>query len=145
MNSHSSRNRKAPDLRSPDDREDWERIRERIRKNRTDPALHQWATQGADLEECPSLWLVDNTYLIGELGRIRELVQRVPLASVAMSLPLQTVSDAIYRLERQLREILSIHRDGQRAFAKQAAIAEQKASKATKKALPKIVRLRASA
>ena len=139
MNSHASRNRKRPNTLSPQDRAMWKRIRERIKKNRSDPDLQQWAALGADLEDCPSLWLVDNAYLLGELQRIRELVQHVPLASLAMSLPLSSVSDAIWRLEGQLRDILRIHRDGQRDFAKQA----DAAAKRSKKADLNIIRMRA--
>jgi hypothetical protein len=143
MNSLASRSRKTPNTQKPEDRAAWEEIRERIRKNREDAALQDWAARGPDFDpNSPSLWLVDNAYLLGELQRIRELVQKVPLASLAMSLPLQTVSDAIWSLERQLRDILAVHRDGQRAFAKQQ-MASEKPAKQSRKAKSNIVRISA--
>jgi hypothetical protein len=142
MNSQRSRNRRNPDTRSPEERAAWKQIRDRIKQNRADPSLQKWATDGADLvENCPDLWLVDNAYLLTELQRIRELVQRVPLASLAMSLPLQSVTDALWSLENQLRDILRIARDGQRAFAKQVAASQKPQS--ARKEKSKIVRMRA--
>jgi hypothetical protein len=144
VNTVRSRNRKQPNTQTPEDRALWKEIRERIKKNRADAALQQWAAKGADLaEDCPSLWLVDNAYLLSELQRIRDLVQRVPLASLTMSLPLQSVTDALWSLERQLRDILRIQRDGQRAFAKQVADAPVCDVNITKNQHQKIVRIRA--
>jgi hypothetical protein len=150
MNSLASRNRKKPNTQNLQQREDWEktrralaaqRIRDRLERNRQDPVLQRWASMGAEVDpNSPALWLVDSVYLLRELKRIRELVHNVPLGSLAMSLPLQTVSDAIWSLERQLRDILAIHRDGQRAFAKQRIQAD-KPSKRTEEAESNIVRI----
>jgi hypothetical protein len=152
MNSLASRNRKKPNTQTPEQREDWDktrdalaaqRIRAQIEKNRQDPVLQRWAALGAEVDpNSPALWLVDSVYLLRELQRIRELVQNVPLSSLAMSLPLQTVTDAIWSLERQLRDILAIHRDGQRAFAKQQAPSE-KPARSIRKAKSNIVRISA--
>jgi hypothetical protein len=138
MNPQRSRSRHI-DRRTPEEKAAWKAIRDRIKKNRNDPALHKWASDGADVKDCPSLWLIDNAYLINELQRIRDLVQRVPLASVAVSLPLQSVSDAISRLERDLRDILHIHRDGQRAFAKSVDAAQKRSATESDR---RIIRLR---
>jgi hypothetical protein len=144
MNTARSRNRKQPSTQTPEEQAQWKQIRERIKRNRTDPDLQRWAAKGADLgEDCPSLWLVDNAYLLSELQRIRDLVQRVPLASVQMSLPLQSVSDALWSLERQLRDILRIARDGQRSFAKQVADSSAHGVHSTESEHQKIVRIRA--
>jgi hypothetical protein len=141
MNAARSRARKQPNTQTPEDRALWKQIRDRIKQNRADAALQQWAVKTADLaEDCPSLWLVDNAYLLSELQRIRDLVQRIPLASLALSLPLQSVTDALWSLERQLRDILRIQRDGQRAFSKQLAASQKPRNLISKS---KIVRMRA--
>jgi hypothetical protein len=143
MNPQRSRSRHI-DRRKPDEKAAWKAIRDRIKKNRQDPALQKWASNGGDLKDCPSLWLIDNTYLMNELQRIRDLVQRVPLVSVAISLPLQSVSDAISRLERDLRDILHIHRDGQRAFAKKVDATQKRSAKESNRTDTKVIRLRAN-
>lgn len=119
------------------------RIRDRVRKNRTDPALHVWAERGAERvpDDSPCLWLVDNNYLMSELARIRELVQRVPLISISMSLPLQSVADAVWNLEQQLRDILNIQRERQREFARKAENVQKRSQNQTRKQETKIIRM----
>jgi hypothetical protein len=67
-------------------------------------------------EQLPDPWLVDSVYLLKELSRIRELTLRIPL-SLETSLPQNSVVDAIWRLEEQLRYLIRLHAAGQSAFA----------------------------
>ncbi len=70
-------------------------------------------------EQLPDPWLVDSTYLLKELSRIRELTLQIPL-TLASSLPQNSVIDALWRLEEQLRYLLRLHTAGQNAFAEKA-------------------------
>jgi hypothetical protein len=70
-------------------------------------------------EQLPDPWLVDSVYLLKELTRIRELTLQIPLTLEA-SLPQNTVVDAIWRLEEQLRYLLRLHKAGQNSFAKRS-------------------------
>jgi hypothetical protein len=67
-------------------------------------------------EQLPDPWLVDSTYLLKELSRIRELTLGIPL-TLETSLPQNSVIDALWRLEEQLRYLLRLHVAGQNAFA----------------------------
>jgi hypothetical protein len=67
-------------------------------------------------EQLPDPWLVDSVYLLKELTRIRELTLQIPL-TLETSLPQNTVLDALWRLEEQLRYLLRLHAAGQKAFA----------------------------
>jgi hypothetical protein len=66
-------------------------------------------------EMLPDPWLVDSVYLLKELSRIRELTLRIPL-TLETSLPQNSVVDAIWRLEEQLRYLLRLQAAGQSAF-----------------------------
>jgi hypothetical protein len=70
-------------------------------------------------DKLPEPWFADSEYLLKELARIRELALHVPLHNDTV-LPTNTVVDAIWRLEQQLRYLLHLHREGQRAFAKKS-------------------------
>jgi hypothetical protein len=85
-------------------------------------------------EKLPDPWLVDSEYLLKELSRIRELALRLPLTLEA-SLPINTVVDAVWRLEEQLRYLLHLHRAGQRSFAQR----QSKTVPKEKEAQPKIL------
>jgi hypothetical protein len=93
-------------------------------------------------EKLPDPWLADSEWLLEELAKAREDALRLPW-TVNNASNINSVVDRLWRLEQILRHLLHLHRDGQRAFAKQAAVVQEKHSKAPKKALPKIVRLRA--
>jgi hypothetical protein len=80
-------------------------------------------------EKLPDPWLVDSEYLLKELSRIRELALRLPLTLEA-SLPINTVVDAVWRLEEQLRYLLHLHRAGQRSFAQRQSKTELSKEKA---------------
>jgi hypothetical protein len=67
-------------------------------------------------EQLPDPWLIDSVYLLKELTRIRELTLQIPL-TLAASLPQNSVIDALWRLEEQLRYLIRLHAAGQSAFA----------------------------
>jgi hypothetical protein len=71
-------------------------------------------------DKLPNPWLVDSEHLLKELARIRELALQVPLHMDCV-LPTNSVVDAIWRLEEQLRYLLHLHREGQRQFARKAS------------------------
>ena len=75
-------------------------------------------------QDLPDPWLVDSEHLLRELSRIRELALRIPLHMDCV-LPTNTVVDAVWRLEEQLRFLLHLHRQGQRDFAQKAAADER--------------------
>jgi hypothetical protein len=89
-------------------------------------------------DRLPDPWLVDSEYLLNELSRIRRLALMVPFTTNALDMvqPVNSVIDALWRLEEQLRFLLQMHRAGQREFAK-------KSRKTTAAAVPppRIVRL----
>jgi hypothetical protein len=78
-----------------------------------------------DPEHLPDPWLIDSAYLLKELSRIRELTLAIPL-TMASSLPQNSVIDALWRLEEQLRYLLRLHAAGQSAFAQRAQEHEPK-------------------
>jgi hypothetical protein len=81
-------------------------------------------------EKLPDPWLFDSESLLRELDRCRELVLEISIAH-----PHQTHSDiniavnALWNLRENLRYLLALHREGQRAFARQTAESERKAQK----------------
>ena len=95
-------------------------------------------------EKLPDPWLFDSESLIRELDRCRELVLDISIAH-----PHQTHFDiniavtALWNLRENLRYLLALHREGQRAFAKQSAEAETREQKETvQHASSKIVRIK---
>ena len=70
-------------------------------------------------DKLPDPWLIDSEYLLGELARIRRLALLVPTTTkkIDLVMPVNTVIDAVWRLEEQLRYLLHLHREGQRSFA----------------------------
>lgn len=136
MNTARSRDRKQPNVQTFEQRAIWEQVRAATQAQRADDRK-QVEIPGP----LPDLWLADSSYLLQELARIRDLVNRVPLASLEISLPLHSVRDAIWRLEQQLRYLLNLHRDGQRSFAKRAAAASKSRVHTPKK--PQVVQISA--
>jgi hypothetical protein len=67
-------------------------------------------------DKLPDPWLIDSEYLLRQLALIRELALKVPFTNESYQ-PTNTIVDAIWRLEQQLRYLLHLHRDGQREFA----------------------------
>lgn len=67
----------------------------------------------------PDPWLMDSEVLLNELTRLRELALRVPVHNNTVQ-PIQTVIDALWRIESRLRYMLHLHLEGQRSFAKRS-------------------------
>jgi hypothetical protein len=79
-------------------------------------------------EKLPDPWLADSEWLLGELAKIRQDVLRIPVRLDNAS-DINAVLDRCWHLEGNLRFLLFLYRDGQRAFAKKVAAAEEKARK----------------
>jgi len=95
-------------------------------------------------EKLPDPWLFDSESLLRELDRCRELVLEIPISnSNATHFGISIAVTAIWNLRENLRYLLALHREGQRAFAKQSAEAERKQQKKTAAhSQPKIVQIR---
>ena len=76
MNSQRTRSRKGLDPRGPEERAQWEAIREAVAQK-----LKRTASRTAP-PDLPDLWLADSGYLLNELARIRGLVNAVPLTAL---------------------------------------------------------------
>jgi len=91
-------------------------------------------------EKLPTPWLADSEWLLEELAKAREQILRIPFRLDNTS-DIKSATDRIFSLEKTLRYLLHLHREGQRSFAKQTADVEHKREKTEEKA--KIVRLKA--
>ena len=119
MNNKRGRNRQNPDLRTPQEKAEWEEIR-------AGPVEMQ---RRAKLPEAPKpfdLWSYDTGHLLDELAGIREMILRVPITLQTKS-ALQTAIDRIWRVEEDVRFLLSLQRDMQASFARKAAKLESQA------------------
>jgi hypothetical protein len=96
-------------------------------------------------EKLPDPWLFDSESLLRELDRCRELVLEIPITNPnATHFGINVAVTAIWNLRENLRYLLALHLEGQRAFAKQTADAERKREKNTAAPPePKIVGIRA--
>ena|SRR5436189_3746656 len=96
-------------------------------------------------EKLPDPWLFDSESLLRELDRCRELVLDISIAHPHQThFDINIAVDALWNLRENLRYLLALHREGQRAFAKQNIEAEHKQQKKTAaKARSKIVRMKA--
>lgn len=83
--------------------------------------------------------------LLGELDRCRELVLEIPISNPnATHFGINVAVTAIWNLRENLRYLLALHREGQRAFAKQTAETDHKQAKnSAAQPKPKIVEIRA--
>lgn len=70
-------------------------------------------------DKLPDPWLVDSEYLLGELARIRGLALLVPV-TIQNAPYTNTVVDAVWRLETQLRYLLKLRAEMQWSFARRA-------------------------
>src|SRR5437763_419136 len=70
-----------------------------------------------DPKRLPNPWLFDSEKLLNELDRIRELVCHIPVNGDghAVHLSAQTAIDSLWNLREQIRFLLAIHLEGQRA------------------------------
>jgi chemotaxis signal transduction protein len=67
----------------------------------------------------PDLYLIDSHKLLKEVTRIRELTLAIPPSVVSHSAH-QTVVDALWRLERDMVEILKVQAAIHRSFSEKA-------------------------
>src|SRR6266481_9913293 len=113
MNNKRNRKRKNPDLRTPQEKAEWEEIR----------AVSVEMQRRARLPEAPKpfdLWSYDTAHLLDELAGIREIILRVPITLQTKS-ALQSATDRIWRVEEDVRFLLSLQRDMQTSFGRRAA------------------------
>jgi hypothetical protein len=73
-------------------------------------------------DKLPDPWLIESEFLLKELARIRSLALLVPTSTktIELAMPINSVIDALWRLEEQLRFLLLLHRQGQQSFARKA-------------------------
>src|SRR4029077_16677097 len=117
MNNKRDRTRKNPDLRTPQEKAEWEEIR----------AGSVEMQRRARLPQAPKpfdLWSYDTPQLLDELAGIREMILRVPITLQTKS-ALQSAIDRIWRIEEDVRFLLSLQRDMQASFAQKAAKLEK--------------------
>jgi hypothetical protein len=93
-------------------------------------------------EKLPDPWLADSEWLLEELAKTRTQVLTIPF-SLNNASHINSVIDRLWRLENNLRYLLHLHRDGQRAFGKRAAAAQKRASKRAARKPTKIVQISA--
>lgn len=95
-------------------------------------------------EKLPDPWLFDSESLLRELDRCRELFLDISIAHPHQThFDINVAVDALWNLRENLRYLLALHREGQRAFAKQSTEAEQKPQKKTAQpAQSKILRMK---
>ncbi|MEY2572547.1 MAG: hypothetical protein QOJ87_760 [Verrucomicrobiota bacterium] len=91
-------------------------------------------------QKLPTPWLADSEWLLKELAKTRETILRIPQRLDNAS-DIKSAIDRIWYLERTLRDLLHLHREGQRSFVKKAEAAQRKASKTAAKTAQKIIRL----
>jgi hypothetical protein len=70
-------------------------------------------------DKLPDPWLFDSEKLLRELARLREMILLIPVNGDphAAHFAINNAISANWNLEVQLRFLLSLHKDGQRAFA----------------------------
>src|SRR5207253_3656539 len=71
-------------------------------------------------EKLPTPWLADSEWILQELAKTRETVLRIPF-SLNNHSDIKSAIDRLWALEKQLRFLLHLHREGQRSFATQQA------------------------
>src|SRR5438128_10995780 len=119
MNNKRGQKRENPDLRTPQEKAEWEEIR----------AGSVEIQRRAMLPEAPKpfdLWSYDTAHLLDQLAGIREIILRVPITLQTKS-ALQSAIDRIWRIEEDVRFLLSLQRDMQTSFAQKAAKLESQA------------------
>jgi hypothetical protein len=95
----------------------WKEIRAELAKTRREAKL--------PIEpDLPDLWNYDSERLLKELDGIREMILRIP-ATLETRSALQSAIDRIWRVEQDVRFLLFLQREAQRAFAKKADTIKQ--------------------
>ena len=119
MNNQRDRKRTNPDLRTAQEKAEWEEIR----------AGSLEMQRRARMPEAPKpfdLWSYDTAHLLDELAGIREIILRVPITLQTKS-ALQSAVDRIWRVEEDVRFLLTLQRDMQASFAQKATQLESQA------------------
>jgi hypothetical protein len=80
------------------------------------PALS--ASVKRNSEKLPDPWLFDSEKLLREIDRCREMVLLIPAPTHETHFAVNIAVSAIWNLREDLRYLLTLHREGQRAFAK---------------------------
>ena len=99
-----------------------------LRKKPAKPTVHEPAAPTIlEPARFPDPWLFDSEKLLRELDRCREMVLLIPVNGDqhATHFAINIAITAIWNLREQLRYLLSLHREGQRAFAKRTTPALQ--------------------
>jgi hypothetical protein len=76
-------------------------------------------------DQLPDPWSLDSEALLKELARIRELAFHIPPTRNEQHGPINTVIDAIWHLEEQLRFCLHLHCEKQRQFVRAAELSQR--------------------
>ena len=96
-------------------------------------------------DKLPNPWLLDTELLLRKLEQCRELVMQIPISNPAATQDgIKIALNAVCTLQNDLRFLLHLHREGQRAFAKQSSEGERaRQRKIPAHAPSKIVRMKA--
>jgi hypothetical protein len=71
-------------------------------------------------QHLPDPWLFDSEALLRELDRCREQILQIPITNPnATHFGIQLAVNSAWNLSQNLRYLLQLHREGQRAFRKQ--------------------------
>jgi hypothetical protein len=98
---------------TPEGKALWEQIRADLAETRRE--------QGLPVEpNLPDVWHYGSERLLKELDGIRDMILRVP-ATLETRSALQSAIDRVWRVEQDVRYILGLHREGQRAFAQKSS------------------------
>ncbi len=94
-------------------------------------------------DQLPDPWLFDSEALLRELDRCRELVLQIPATTHATHFAANVAIDAIWNLREHIRFLLSLHREGQRQFArKHAQTSEPTPDRKREQTTPRVVKAR---
>ena len=93
-------------------------------------------------DNLPNPWLLDTELLLRKLEQCRELVMQIPISKPAATQDgIKIALNAVCTLQNDLRFLLHLHREGQRAFARKAEPLKKPVQ--LKPADTKIVRIKA--
>jgi hypothetical protein len=77
-------------------------------------------------DQLPDPWLFDSEALLRELDRCREQVLLIPAPTHAAHFAINNAVGSIWNLRENLRYLLALHRQGQRAWAIKTATKSQR-------------------
>lgn len=87
-------------------------------------------------EQLPDPWIFDTEKLLRELARCREMMLLVPATDPAVHFALNIAINANWNLEQNIRYVLQLHGEGQRAWQRRAeqALSERQTKRTDKPA-----------